>query len=81
MRKYMSVRLPAGARRIKDILDDASKMPEEKLSEIEQVVNRKLRFKVRSFSLVQDKFRLDSIRISQQFYQKIKAILNRISMQ
>lgn len=74
----MTIRLPAGARKIKEILEDTTKTPEQKLIEIEKIVDDKLKFKIRSFSAVRDKFRPESIKISQQFYKRMKAIINRV---
>lgn len=73
----MVVRLPAGARKIKEILDNKNKTPEQKLDEIEQVVNDKLQPKVRNLSGVRDKLRPETVKISQEFYQKLREIINR----
>lgn len=75
----VGVRLPSGAKKIREILDDKNKTPEDKLKEIEDIVDRKLRPKVRTISSMNahDRLRPETIKISQQFYHRLKEIIER----
>jgi hypothetical protein len=72
----MTLRLPAGAKKIREILDDKNKSPEQKLAEIEEVVNYKLRPKVRNLSSTHDSLRPEVVKISRGFYLRLKSIID-----
>jgi hypothetical protein len=78
MTSNVGIRLPSGAKKIREILDEKNKTPEEKLKEIEEIVDRKLRPKVRAISFgARDPLRPETIKISQGFYRRLKEIIAR----